>query len=356
MMVTERYRMAVEERKAIITTLEKELDARLLIIITGDRQHLETKIAPDILPLVSDLLTRMGTTKQLAIFLYTLGGDSIVGWSLVNLAKQYCDRLLAIVPFRALSCGTLIALGAEEIIMGRNGQLSPIDPSVASPFNPLAPGASGQPGPVTLLPVSVEDMAGFLDLAKDEVGLRSDESMVEVLKILAEKVHPLALGAVHRARAQNRELATRLLEKHMDDKARVNFIVEKLTKELPTHSYLIGRNEAKNDIRLHVTDAKDKVDDLTWNLYKEYESWLRLTSPHSPELDIESKDQRQVRYERAVVECLHNGKLFQHIFVTDKVLVKVKVVPPGMQAQVEQVAERIVYQGWLPATDGEVIQ
>jgi hypothetical protein len=348
--------MAVKERKAIVAALQKELDARLLTIVTGDRQHLETKIAPDILPLISDLLTRMGTTKQLAILLYTLGGDSIVGWSIVNLARQYCNKLLAVVPFRALSCGTLIALGAEEIIMGRNGQLSPIDPSVASPFNPLAPGAPVQPGPVTLLPVSVEDMAGFLDLAKTEVGLRSDESMVEVLKILAEKVHPMALGAVHRARAQNRELAARLLERHMDDKARVNFIVDKLTRELPTHSYLIGRNEAKDYIKLHVTDAKDEVDKLIWNLYKEYENWLKLTMPHSPELDIESQDQRRVRYERAVVECLVDGKLYQHIFVTDKVLIKVKAVPPGMQAQIEQVAERIVYQGWLPATDGEVTQ
>jgi hypothetical protein len=346
--------MAVEERKSIITALEKKLSARLLTIITGDRQHLETRIAPDILPLVSDLLTRIGTTKQLAMFVYTAGGDSIVGWSLVNLARQYCDKLLAVVPFRALSCGTLIALGANDIIMGRNGQLSPIDPSVASPFNPLAPGAPGQPGPVTLLPVSVEDMAGFLDLAKNEVGLRSDESMVEVLKILAEKVHPLALGAVHRAREQNRELAGRLLKRHMDDQARVNFIVDKLTKELPTHSYLIGRDEAKDYIRLHVTDAKDEVDNLIWSLYKEYESWLQLTTPHSTELDIGSEDQKQVRYERAVVECLDDRKLSQHIFVTDKMLIKVKAIPPGMQVQVEQVAERIVYQGWLPATDGEV--
>jgi len=348
--------MPVEERKSIITAIEKKLGARLLTIITGDRQHLETHIAPDILPLVSDLLTRMGTTKQLAIFLYTLGGDSIVGWSLVNLARQYCERLLVVVPFRALSCGTLIALGAEEIIIGRNGQLSPIDPSVASPFNPLAPSIPGQPGPVTLLPVSVEDMAGFLDLAKKEVGLRSDESMVEVLKILAEKVHPLALGAVYRAREQNRELASRLLKRHMDDQARVDFIVDKLTRELPTHSYLIGRNEAKGDIRLHISDANDEVDNLIWNLYKEYESWLRLTTPQSPELDIGSQDQKQVRYERAVVECLDNKKLTQHIFVTDKVLVKVKVAPPGIQMPMEQVAERIVYQGWLPATDGEVTQ
>ena len=349
--------MSIEERKSIVAALEQRLNARLLVVVLGDRQHLETKMAPDILPLVSDLLTRIGPAEKLAIFLYTRGGDSIVGWSLVNLARQYCGRLIVLVPFRALSCGTLVALGADEILMGRQGQLSPIDPSVESPFNPLAPGApTGQPGPVTLLPVSVEDMAGFLDLARNEVGLRADESMVEVLKILADKIHPLALGAVYRARKQNRELANRLLQKHMDDQARINYIVDKLTKELPTHSYLIGLNEAKNDIRLHVDEAEEEVGKLIWDLYKEYEGWLKLTTPHGPELDLGSEDQKRVRYERAVVECLDNEKLSQHIFVTDKMLLKAKVTPPGMQVPVEQVGERIIYQGWVPATDGEVLQ
>ncbi len=349
--------MSVEERKSIIAAIEKKLDARLMTLVWGDRQHLETKMAPDVLPLISDLLTRIGSADQMAIFLYTRGGESIVGWSLVNLARQYCRKLIVIVPSRALSCGTLVALGAEEIIMGRHGQLSPIDPSVASPFNPTAPGApSGQPGAVTLLPVSVEDMAGFLDLARKEVGLKADESMVQVLKILADKIHPLALGAVYRAREQNRELAGRLLAKHMDDQARINHIVDKLTKELPTHNYLIGLNEAKADIRLHVNEPEEEVGKLIWDLYKEYEGWLKLTTPQSPELDLGSEDQKKVRYERAVLECLDNEKLSQHIFVTDKMLLRAKVTPPGMQTPVDQVGERIIYQGWVPATDGEVLQ
>jgi len=348
--------MGIKDRKSIIAAIEKKLDARLIALVWGDRQHLETKMAPDILPLISDLLTCIGSTKNIAIFLYTRGGDSIVGWSLVNLARQYCQKLIVLVPSRALSCGTLVALGAEEIIMSKHGQLSPIDPSVASPFNPTMPGApSGQPGAVTLLPVSVEDMAGFLDLARKEVGLKADESMVDVLKILADKIHPLALGAVYRAREQNRELAGRLLEKHMDDEARRNHIVNKLTKELPTHNYLIGLNEAKADIRLHVNEPDEEVEKLIWGLYKEYEGWLKLTNPHSPELDLGSEDQKKVRYERAVLECLDNKKLLQHIFVTDKMLLRAKITPPGMQAPVDQVGERIIYQGWIPATDEEML-
>ena len=79
--------MGVKNRKAIITTIEQKLNARLITLVWGDRQHLETKMAPDILPLISDLLTGIGSAEKIALFLYTRGGDSIVGWSLVNLGS-----------------------------------------------------------------------------------------------------------------------------------------------------------------------------------------------------------------------------------------------------------------------------
>ena len=176
--------MSVEERKKLITSLEEKLQTRILTIITGDRQGMETRIAPDLLPLISQHLADMGDMKEVSVFLYTPGGDTIVGWGLVNLFRQYCSSLKVIIPFRALSCGTLIALGADEIIMGRRGLLSPVDPSVSSPFNPPAPGIQ-QPGMVSLLPVSVEDMMGFLDLAKKEIRVTTEESKIAIMKILA---------------------------------------------------------------------------------------------------------------------------------------------------------------------------
>lgn len=347
--------MAVQERKDLISKLEEKLSARVLTVVTGDRQGAETRIAPDVLPLASEHLAHIGPCEALALFLYTSGGDSIAGWGLVNLIRQYCNKLKVLVPFRALSCGTLIALGADEILMGKHGLLSPIDPSVASPFNPPAPG-SQQAGKVSLLPVSVEDMIGFLDLARKEIGLKTDDSMIEVLNILADKVHPLALGAVYRAREQNSSLVKRLLLSHCDNEAKVNRIVAKLTQELSTHNYLIGRKEASTDIELDIIEHPGEIDELMWELYKEYEDWLRLTSPMSGELDLGTEEHKDVRYERAAVESLHNQTLEQHIFVADKRLVSVKVMPPGMKQEVDQVIERLIYQGWVAAEDGKVIQ
>lgn len=346
--------MAVQERKKLIKKLEKALGARVLTVITGDRQGMETRIAPDILPLISEHLANIGATNELALFLYTPGGDSVAGWGLVNLLRQYCNKLKVLIPFRALSCGTLISLGADEIIMGRHGLLSPIDPSVNSPFNPPAPGIQ-QPGAISLLPVSVEDMVGFLDLARREIGLKGKNSMVSVLNILANKVHPLALGAVYRAREHNSSLARRLLLTHLNDKGKVNRIVAQLTQELPTHNYLIGRKEALQDIELHINEPSGEIDQMMWGLYKEYEGWLRLTSPFSAELDLGRAQSKRVRYERAAVESIRGDVLTQHIFIADNNLFKVKVTPSGAQGTVSQARVRTLFQGWMAAEDGEVL-
>lgn len=207
---------------------------------------------------------------------------------------------------------------------------------------------------LSLLPVSVEDMIGFLDLARKEIGLKTEDSMAEVLKILADKVHPLALGAVFRAREQTGSLAKRLLQTHSDDEAKIDRITARLTQELPTHNYLIGRAEAMS-IKLDVAEPSEEVDQLMWQLYKEYENWLKLTSPFSAELDLGTEPRKRVRYERAAVESMSNDTLLQHIFVTENELVSVSTTPAGTQGSVERVIVRTLFMGWVSCKNGEVI-
>ena len=344
--------MAAAERKELILQLEEQLQCRVIVLVTGDRQGMETKLAGDVLSLVSEHLSGLGFTKRLALFLYTPGGDTIAAWGLVNLLRQYCEHLLILVPFRALSAGTLIALDADDLLLGKHGLLSPIDPSVNSPYNPAMEGAP--PGSRQLLPVSVEDVSGFLDLAREEVGIKSEEIMVEVLKLLAAKIHPLALGAVYRAREQSGDLALRLLARHVKDKGKAKTIVDRLTKELPTHSYLIGRNEASEEIGLTVTPIDDATEVTMWHLYKQYEEWLQLTQPTSPDLDLAEEQAKRMRYDRAAVETVRDGVLHQHVFVSHVHLQRVTVPAPGLNVPVNQVAQRVLYQGWSAATDGEL--
>lgn len=345
--------MGIEERKELIKTIEEELKARLVTVVTGDRKGLETRIAGDSLHLLSSLLSRLTATQErIALFIYTSGGDMIAGWGMVNLLRQYGGKFIVVVPFRALSTGTLIALGADELYLGRHGFLSPIDPSVASPYNPIQQGTNPQEN--RLLPVSVEDLAGFLDLARNELKISDQDSLVKIIEVLSNRVHPLALGAVYRAREQSGTLARRLLELHMDDRSKIDRIVDKLTRELPTHSYLIGRDEARDYIGLTLKKTSPELETAMWQLYQQYSDWFRLTEPYSPILDIGSEQSKRVIYERAAIEMIHDEIIYQYVYLADKELIRAQITQHGVQT--DQVVERMVYQGWRAMREGELLQ
>ena len=70
----------------------------------------------------------------------------------MNLIRIFCDELEILVPLKALSAGTLIAIGADRVVMTKQAALGPIDPSVNNPLNPQA-SIGGQ---LKQVPVSVE--------------------------------------------------------------------------------------------------------------------------------------------------------------------------------------------------------
>ncbi len=69
--------------------------------------------------------------KGLDLILHTPGGESAATESLVDyLRKMFGTNIRAIVPQLALSAGTMIACSCNEIIMGKQSSLGPIDPQI----------------------------------------------------------------------------------------------------------------------------------------------------------------------------------------------------------------------------------
>src|SRR3989344_2937480 len=132
------------ERNELFKSLEKERDSRVVAYITGDRPPFSTRIAADVVPLLSDLLERIGKAKKISLFLYTSGGDMLAPVRIVKLIRHHCDSFEVIIPYKAHSAGTLIALGADAIVMGKLGELTPVDPSTGHPFNPQNPASPQQ--------------------------------------------------------------------------------------------------------------------------------------------------------------------------------------------------------------------
>jgi hypothetical protein len=330
---------------AKIQKLEKERNSRVLVYVTGDRQGLETQIAFDQIATIYEHLVRLGHQERIDLFLYSPGGMTLAGFAIVNLIREFCDRFSVLVPYRAMSCATLIALGADEIVMGRLGQLSPIDPSVTSAFNPPAP-IQGAPGTLNLLPLSVEDVNAFIDLAKQEFGLKLEESMLRSLESLSAKVHPLALGSVQRSRQQIQMLAKKLMFSHIPPSRRkaATKTINILTRELGSHDYIISRREAKENLGLPVIFPTTSQEDEMWSLFRDYEKLLELRTPFNAGTVLGSGNAQVIDFTRAIVESVSAT----HVYLTRQDIRRVQVIQQGVQTTGYQT--EVLFDGWLEST------
>lgn len=272
-----------ERRKQLIQKLEAKRDGRLLIsYVTSTRPGYEMMIGDEVLPMFFDCLQagKDKAKKGVDLFLHSNGGSGTAPWRIVNIIREFTDDFTVIVPHHAYSAGTLIALGANNVIMHRMGFLGPIDPSVANSFNPPSPDNPGQ-----LMPISVEDVSAYFALIKEDVGVQHEDELIQAVSALTNKIHPLALGNVHRSHQQSRMIAKKLLRKHMteaDQDHAIEKIVQNLKSNLFYHGHPINRSEAKTDLGLKVENAAPDLEALIWDLYQEYSNELRLTERYSP--------------------------------------------------------------------------
>ena len=332
--------MSHEERIEAIRAIEKARGSRVICYLTSDRPGHETRIGMDIFPFLYDLLMRMGTQQQVDLFLYSTGGITMAAWGLVNLVREFSKRLCVLVPFKAQSSATLIALGADEILMTRMGQLSPVDPTITTPFNPILPNQPPGAQP-QFLPVSVEDVASYFDLAKEH-GLEEKNHLASLFNVLASDVRPLALGSVYRAKQQIKMLSEKLLSFHMgpNEKEKIDGIVSKLVRELYSHDYLIGRSEAKKVIGLKVSDVSEQLEAQLVSLFRMYSEALQLTVAYNPDILLGGDSTKTATFERGFIESTDAT----YAFTTKKEVKRIKVTQQGVQ--MEGVQERVLEEGW----------
>ena len=269
--------MTQQARSRILHDLGEALEAGVLAYVTGDRPGLQTQIAAEQLVYFPRHLASVGRPKRLALLIYTQGGETSAAWPIVNFLREHCNELIVLVPFYAHSCGTLISLGGNRIVMTRFATLSPIDPTVANAFNPQDP-----TNPMARIPIAVEDVMAYLELAK-RFKVESDADLAKAFHRLAESVHPLALGNVQRSIDQIRQLALKLIRLHQpkESEASAKKLIQQLTTEAYSHYHLISRNEAK-EIGLPVDIPRDDVETLLLSYYSELCDDLKLLEKFDP--------------------------------------------------------------------------
>lgn len=338
-------------KKQLIQQIEGLRQSRVITYLTSDRQGpINARVAMDIIPVISKHLQTIRKTENIDLFLYSAGGDTMVPWRLVSMIHEYCNKFSVLIPYKAHSAATMIALGADEVVMSDLSELSPIDPSTANVFNPQDP-----QNPQNKIPISVEDVMAYFDLAKNKFGIKNDEELSRIFNKFVEanpQIHPLALGNVNRIHNLIRVLAKRLLKSHKAPmkEDEIEKLVDYFTEKLYSHQYFIGRKEAKEDLGLKsVVFAEDFLSKAMTDLYEEYKKEMDLGTLWNPENELGLNAlQNKKDYKIAFIENQQLSNCFELSIEYKKQQVHiVQQTPQGpVQVPQEQVAWRIVSQGW----------
>src|SRR5438067_6643833 len=122
--------MPRDTRKGLIEQIEQARGSRVLVYVTGDRPPATAQIGDDAVRPLYAHLREMGHVEKLDLFIYSRGGAIDVPWRVVTALRQTSDTWNILIPFRANSAATLLALGADQIVLGKQGELGPIDPQL----------------------------------------------------------------------------------------------------------------------------------------------------------------------------------------------------------------------------------
>jgi ClpP class serine protease len=202
--------MAFNNRIALIKRIEDLRQSSLICYLTSVRPNLSANMSEDAVRVMFEhmLLLPKRPVKKIDVFLCSNGGSGTVPWRLISLFREFAESVGVLIPYRAYSAATLLALGADDIVMHPFAEMGPIDPTVTNNFNPIDPQTNQRLG------ISVEDVKAFISFVKSTAGVQHEDEFVKTLEILAQKVHPLALGNVERFISQSRMIAKKILLTH----------------------------------------------------------------------------------------------------------------------------------------------
>lgn len=349
------------ERVEIIRKIEEQRGSHVICYLTSMRPNMGAQMSDDAVRIIFDhiLLLPERPVPQIDVFICSNGGSGVVPWRLISLFREFAQKVSILIPYRAYSAATMLALGGDEIVMHPFAEMGPIDPTVSNDFNPVDPNSMQRIG------ISVEDVKAYIAFIKDTVGIRHEDELVKAIEILAAKIHPLALGNVERFISQSRMIARKILLTHMSEethKHKIDETIEMLASKLYFHGHPINRKEAKNEIGLKVIEAPPILETLMWDLYRNFEDEMKNNEIFDPMVDIfaqtpdpqQSAGAMQVPPPIVPVGCFsrstHTVAMVETSRMTSRFQRELRLVVVGAGAQGEPlIRSETLSQGWTSA-------
>lgn len=271
--------MGLAERLVHYRALEARRNKPLIAYVTSSRPGAAGQMAGDSVPeILRQLQVLPAGTEDLDFLIVSQGGDPTVAWRIASLLRERVKRFSVLVPQAAFSAATLLALGADEIVMHPHGNLGPVDPQIRVP-RPQVEGA-----PPEVVQFGSEDLDALIDFARDDVGLRDQAQLVRVFELVCKEVGTVPVGVANRSAQLSMAMGEKLLNTHMHgdgEKEKARAIAQALNKNFFHHGYPVSRTEAR-ELGLKVADADADLEALLWNIWLDMEEELQIREPFNP--------------------------------------------------------------------------
>jgi hypothetical protein len=204
------------------------------------------------------LLRDAGKLDRLSVFLKSDGGSGQAALRMVNLLRRYVKHLTILAPLECQSAATMLALGADRILMGPLAHLSAVDTSLTHDLSPIDRDNDR-------VSVSNDELLRVIRLWTEQ----AKDSTANPYEALFPYVHPLVIGAVDRSSALSTRICEEILSYHMENLERSREISNILNSGYPSHNYPITLREAER-IGLKVEPMGDAVNAMLFELNEIY--------------------------------------------------------------------------------------
>ena len=232
----------------------------------------------------------------LDVILQTPGGDINAAYNNVKLLRYSSKVINMIVPLFAKSAGTLMCLGADNIIMTTLSELGPLDTQIREEQEGGSPTyRSALNGFKALEQVQLHTLE-TLDIATKLILQRSGMKLSEAISLatgfagntsgtLYQQVDPKKIGEYARALEIGERYGISILTRYMNWPAqKADIAIKKLVKSYPAHGYVIDIDELCAlgfPAKIAAEGEELILDDLRVELLKTKDDIVELIKPES---------------------------------------------------------------------------
>ena len=283
--------MSYATRKILYEKIEKIRKRPLIAYVTSIRLGSQVQMAIDALPYLIKQINSIKDTDSIDLLIISNGGDPVVSWRIISILREKFKKVSILVPYTAYSAATLLAIGADEIIMHSYANLGPLDPQL---------GFIDEKG--KRKSISYEDITKYMEFVKS-VGINEQEQLQKSFERLTSEIPPTLIGFAQKSSKLSLTMSQKLLETHMNDQNEIKKITKILNTKFYHHGYPLSKKEAV-EIGLPIIDNKE-IEDIMWSLYEDYMEEMKFNIQYDPQAIIIDKILKDSPKQKNIVDTIN---------------------------------------------------